>query len=58
MQGIRISPGKAQCRFCGDEVPQNRLSTHIASKHARPARPDLTPTLVRKRREPETPTSK
>jgi hypothetical protein len=58
MQGIRISPGKAQCRFCGDDVPLNRLSTHIASKHARPARADLTPTLVRKRPAPDTPVSK
>jgi hypothetical protein len=49
MQRVHISPGKALCRFCGEQVPTNRLSTHIAKKHPRPEPIDLSPTLVRKR---------
>lgn len=49
MQRVYISPGKALCRFCGEQVATNRLSTHIALKHPRPGRIDMTPTLVRKR---------
>jgi hypothetical protein len=49
MQRVHISPGKALCRFCGQQVSTNRLSTHIAKEHPRPARTDLSPTLVPKR---------
>jgi hypothetical protein len=49
MQRVHISPGKALCRFCGQQVSTNRLSTHIAKEHPRPARIDMSPTLVRKR---------
>jgi len=48
MQRVHISPGKALCRFCGEQISQNRLSTHIAKEHPRPGRADMTPTLVRK----------
>lgn len=50
MQRVHISPGKALCRFCGEQISMNRLSTHIAQKHPRPPRTDTTPTLVKKRR--------
>jgi hypothetical protein len=49
MQRVHISPGKALCRFCGEEIPTNRLSTHIAREHPRPGPIDMSPTLVRKR---------
>lgn len=49
MQHFHISPGKALCRFCGEQVSMNRLSTHIAKEHPRPGRTDMSPTLVRKR---------
>jgi hypothetical protein len=49
MQRVHISPGKALCRFCGEQISTNRLSTHIAKEHPRPARSDMSPTLVRKR---------
>jgi hypothetical protein len=49
MQRIHVSPGKALCRFCGEQVATNRLSTHIAKEHPRPGRTDMSPTLVRKR---------
>jgi hypothetical protein len=48
MQRVYISAGKALCRFCGEQVSTNRLSTHIAKEHPRPGRIDLSPTLVRK----------
>jgi hypothetical protein len=48
MQRVHISPGKALCRFCGERVATNRLSTHIAQEHPRPSRIDMSPTLVRK----------
>jgi hypothetical protein len=48
MQRIHISPGKALCRFCGEQVATNRLSTHIARQHPRPGRIDMSPTLVQK----------
>jgi hypothetical protein len=50
MQRVHISPGKALCRFCGEQISQNRLSTHIAKEHPRPGRTDMTPTLVRTRK--------
>jgi hypothetical protein len=49
MQRVHISPGKALCRFCGEQVSTNRLSTHIAKEHPRPGQIDMSPTLVRKR---------
>jgi len=48
MQRVHVSPGKALCRFCGEQVPTNRLSTHIAKAHPRPGKTDMSPTLVRK----------
>jgi hypothetical protein len=45
---MNFSPGKALCRFCGEQIPMNTLSTHIARKHPRPRRTDTTPVLVRK----------
>jgi hypothetical protein len=45
MQPINFSAGKALCRFCGDSVSTNQLSTHIAKAHPRP-RIDMSPTLV------------
>jgi hypothetical protein len=50
MQRIHISPGKALCRYCGLQVGMNDLSSHIAKEHPRPARANMTPTLVRKRK--------
>jgi hypothetical protein len=50
MQRVHISPGKALCRFCGQQIATNSLSTHIAKVHPRPGRVDLSPTLVRTRR--------
>ena len=52
MQRIHISPGKALCRSCGVQVSMNQLSTHIAREHPRPNRPDMTPTLIRKKKAP------
>jgi hypothetical protein len=49
MQRVHISPGKALCRFCGEQIATYRLSTHIAQKHPRPARTNMSPTLVSKR---------
>jgi hypothetical protein len=49
MQRIYISAGKALCRFCGDYVATNRLSTHIAKEHPRPEQIDMSPRLVRGR---------
>lgn len=51
MQRVHLSPGKAQCRFCGQVLAINRISTHIAKEHPR-QRTDLSPTLVRKRPAP------
>lgn len=48
MQNVYISPGKALCRFCGEQIGMNVLSTHIAKEHARPKRKNTSPTLVRK----------
>jgi hypothetical protein len=61
MQRVHLSPGKALCRFCGELIAMNRLSTHIAKAHPRPARVDTSPSLVRKRpatakRRPKSPT--
>jgi hypothetical protein len=53
MQRVRISAGKALCRFCGEQIATNRLSTHIAKEHPRPPRTDMSPTLVRKRAAPK-----
>jgi hypothetical protein len=36
------------CRYCGESVPTNSLSTHIRRAHPRPAATNLSPTLVRK----------
>jgi len=58
MQRVRISPGKALCRFCGAQVSTNRLSTHIAKEHPRPGPTDMSPTLVRKRAATKKPASK
>jgi hypothetical protein len=46
---LHISPGKALCRFCGQQISMNRLSTHILKDHPRPEKVDLSPTLVRRR---------
>jgi len=53
MQRHHISAGKALCRFCGERIPTNRLSTHIAKEHARPGPANMAPTLVRKRAAPK-----
>jgi hypothetical protein len=47
MQQVHLSAGKALCRFCGERVSTNSLSVHIAKEHPRPARRDMSPTLVR-----------
>jgi hypothetical protein len=52
MQSFHVSAGKALCRVCGVEVSTNRLSTHIAREHPRPAPIDLRPTLVRRKTAP------
>lgn len=49
MQRVKVSPGKALCRYCGEQVSTNRLSTHITKQHRRAIRSDMSPTLVRKR---------
>ena len=48
MQRVYISPGKTVCRFCGEQVSTNSVSIHIAKKHRRASKTDLSPTLVRK----------
>jgi hypothetical protein len=48
MQRVHISPGKALCRFCGEQIPTNSLSVHIAKTHRRPTR-DMSPSLAPKR---------
>ncbi len=52
MQRLHISPGKALCRFCGNQVSMNRLSTHIAKEHSLPGQREMTPTLVRRPKAP------
>jgi BED zinc finger len=54
VQRVHISPGKALCRFCGEQISTNRLSTHIAKEHPRAKPPDMTPTLVRKKPKADT----
>jgi len=54
MQRVHFSPGKALCRFCGDLISTNSLSTHIAKVHRRPSRTDLSPQLVRRPKVPAT----
>jgi hypothetical protein len=54
VQRVHISPGKALCRFCGEQVSTNRLSTHIAKEHPRTKLTDMAPTLVRKKRAADT----
>jgi hypothetical protein len=49
MQSVQFSAGTALCRFCGEKVSTNRLSTHIAKAHPRPGPIDMSPTLVPKR---------
>jgi hypothetical protein len=49
MQRVYISAGKALCRFCGEQISTNSLSTHIAKEHPRPRRGNLSPRLVSKR---------
>jgi hypothetical protein len=48
MQTVFISAGTALCRYCGEQIAQNSLSTHIATKHRRPAPRTMEPTLVKK----------
>jgi len=36
------------CRYCGESIPTNSLSTHILKAHPRPGSTNLSPTLVRK----------
>jgi hypothetical protein len=48
MQRVHISPGKALCRFCGEQISTNSLSTHIAKVHKRPVRKNMSPTLRKK----------
>ena len=49
MQRVHFSAGKALCRFCGEMVATNRLSTHIAKEHPRPGQIETSPKLVPKR---------
>lgn len=58
MQPVNLSAGKALCRFCGEQISTNRLSEHIAKAHPRPAKLDMTPTLVRTRAAGTEPRSK
>lgn len=46
---MNLSAGKALCRFCGDQVPVNRLSEHISKEHPRPPKISMAPTLIRTR---------
>jgi hypothetical protein len=48
MQRVHLSPGKAQCRFCGEHIATNQLSLHIAKEHPR-KRTNMAPTLVPKK---------
>ena len=48
MQNVYISAGKALCRYCGEKISTNLLSTHITKVHARPTQ-SMAPTLVAKR---------
>jgi hypothetical protein len=54
MQRVHLSAGKALCRFCGEQVSTNQLSVHIARKHPRPTRSDMSPTLVLRKRSMKT----
>jgi hypothetical protein len=47
MQRVHLSPGKALCRFCGEQIAMNSLSTHISKVHRRPTR-DMAPALVKR----------
>lgn len=48
MQNVQMSAGKAVCRYCGESVNTNSLSTHILKAHPRPGLTNLAPKLVRK----------
>lgn len=48
MQRVYTSPGKAQCRYCGEQIAINSLSTHILKSHRRSVKSNMAPTLVRK----------
>ncbi len=48
MQRVLVSAGKAVCRYCGETVQTNSLSTHILKSHPRPGLTNLSPKLVRK----------
>ncbi len=48
MQRVYASSGKAQCRYCGEQISINALSTHITKSHRLSVRSSLSPTLVKK----------
>jgi hypothetical protein len=48
MQRTYPSPGKTQCRYCGEQVLINSLSTHILKSHRLSVRSSMKPTLVKK----------
>lgn len=48
MQRAYASPGKTQCRYCGEQIAINKLSTHILKSHRLSVKSDLAPTLVRR----------
>jgi hypothetical protein len=48
MQRAYMSPGKTQCRYCGEQVLINHLTTHILKNHRLSVRSNMSPTLVKK----------
>jgi hypothetical protein len=58
MAHVFISPGKAQCRYCGEAISINALSLHIAQSHRRPVRATQKPTLIRRPVAASEPTTK
>jgi len=48
MQSVYASPGKTQCRYCGEQIAINKLSTHILDSHRLSVKSNLSPTLVRR----------
>ena len=48
MQRAYTSPGKTQCRYCGEQVLINSLTTHILKNHRLSVRSNMTPSLVKK----------
>lgn len=48
MQRLTAFTAKTQCRYCGESISTNNLSTHIRKSHRLSVRTSMVPKLVRK----------